>query len=339
MRLMTAAGVMVLAIVLFMLWLLTPVKPVPALYQAGDCRRIDLVDIDTGQKVTGAEDLALLPDGDSLIISAHDRFDEGLPNGGLYRVSLWSIRDAEAYSVKNLIGDASEGPPFRPHGIAVSRDGTRLAVINRTRPGAAVIEIGDLEGDQWTATKRLTGSSLCRANDLNFVNADVETLEITLDREACGTGISDLLPGSTTGRTAIWDGGRLQISRSGLSFPNGIYGPFVAETRKNRILRPAGEPVRLPGGPDNLNREKGRKYIVAMHPSLRRLWLYLNGMWPSSASRLARIDMLSSEVDVLFDDPTGTLFSAATSAIFAKNMLIAGSVGDRGLLICQRGLP
>lgn len=339
MRLMTAAGVMVLAIILFLLWLLTPVEPVPATYAHSDCRRVALVDIGTGQQISGAEDLALLPDGDSLIVSAHDRMDGSLPNGGLYRISLWGIRDAERYSVQNLIRAEAGTRRFRPHGIAVSEDGARLAVINRPQPGQAVIEIGDLEPDLWTVTKRLTGETLCRANDLNFVRADVETLEITLDRQSCGTSIGDLMPGSRTGRTAIWDGGRLRVSRTELAFPNGIYGPFVAETRQDRILRATGLPIRLPGGPDNLNRESGRHYIVAMHPSLRRLWLYLNEMWPSAASRIARVDMLSAEVEVLFDDPTGALFSAATSAVFAKDMLIAGSVGDQGLLICQRSTP
>lgn len=336
MRLMLAAGGMILAIILFTLWLLTPINPVPAKYAASECRRLAVRDIDTGQAIRGIEDLALMPDGDSLILSAHDRKDAGRPNGGLYRLSLWGIGSAEAYSVRNLIGDQYADTAFRPHGIAVSGAGDRLAVINRTAPGQAVVELGDLVGETWSASKRLTGTSLCRANDLNFVPAEVETLEITLDRANCGTAVADLLPGSTTGRTAIWDGGRLRVTREGLSFPNGIYGPFVAETRKNRILRPAGEPVRLPGGPDNLNREGGRTYIVAMHPSLRRLWLYLNGLWPTSASRIARVDMLTSEVDLLFDDPTGALFSAATSAIFAKDMLIAGSVADDGLLICQR---
>ena len=336
MRLITAAGAMVLAIFLFMLWLFAPIDPVAASYNHSDCRRVALIDAATGANITGAEDLALLPDGDSLIVSAHDRMDAGEPDGGLYRVSLWGLRNAERYEATNLINRETREEPFRPHGIAVSKQGGRLAVINRVGDGQTVVEIGDLEAANWVASKRLTGKSLCRANDLNFVPAEVETLEITLDRQSCGTSFSDLVPGSTTGRTVLWDGGRLRLSRSGLAFPNGISGPYVSETRKDRILRPSGEPIRVPGGPDNLTREDSRTLLAAVHPGLRRIWLHLNGFWPNAPSRIVRVDVLSSAVDVLFDDPAGELFSAATSAVFAKDMLIAGSVTDAGLLICQR---
>lgn len=339
MRLMTAAGVMILAIILVLLWLLAPVEPVAAQYDPSECRKVDLIDTATGQSISGAEDLALLPDGDTLIVSAHDRRNSDRPDGGLYSVSLWAMQRAERYEVRNMIAQPLRSEPFRPHGFAVNRAGDRLAVVNRSAPGQVVIEIGDLEAGSWSASKRLTGNSLCRANDLNFVAAEVETLEITLDRKSCGTSFADLFPGSSTGRVARWDGGRLQQARDGLSFPNGISGPYIAETRKDRILRPAGEAIRLPGGPDNLTREDSRTLIVAMHPSLRRLWLYLNGFWPGAPSRIARVNVLSSAVEVLFDDPSGELFSAATTAVFAKDMLIAGSVVDDGLLVCQRSTP
>ena len=339
MRLMTAAAAMVLAIVMFALWLLTPVDPVAAAYVHSECRTVELIDTETGRSISGAEDLVLLPDGDTLVVSSHDRLDSTRPDGGIYLASLWGIRAADRYEVQNVVDPAFRIETFRPHGIAVNDAGSRLAVINRVAPGQVAIEIGDLGSGRWSASKRLTGDSLCRANDLNFVPAEVETLEITLDRESCGTSMADLFPGSSTGRVARWNGGRLQEARSGLSFPNGISGPYIAETRKDRILRPAGEPIRLPGGPDNLTPEDSRTLLVAMHPSLRRLWLYLNGAWPSAPSRIARVDVLSSAVEVLFDDPSGEVFSAATTAVFAKDMLIAGSVVDHGLLVCQRSDP
>lgn len=336
MRLMMAAVGIVLAIVLTLLWLLTPVEPVSATYAHSDCRRVALIDLDTGAQVVGAEDLALTPDGEGLIVSAHDRYAADLPNGGIYRVNLWALSGASRYEVRNIVDLEGRDLPFRPHGIALSETGTRMAVINRVAEGEAVIEIGDLEDIGWQATRRLTGQSLCRANDLNFSRAEVETLQITLDREACGMSMADLMPGSTTGRVARWDGGRLQIIRSGLSFPNGIAEPYLAETRKSRIVKPSGPALRVPGGPDNLTREDQRHLIAAVHPSLRRLALYLNGLWPSAPSRIVRVNVLSGAVEVLFDDPYGEMFAAATSAVFAKDMLIAGSVGDEGMLVCER---
>ena len=337
MRLMTAAAVMVLAIILVVLWLLEPVAPLPARYTLADCKRVALIDAQTGGSIVGAEDLALLGDGDSLLVSAHDRRDPEMRDGGLYRVSLWGIRGAERYEASNLIDLDTRQEAFRPHGIAVSQTGERIALVNRVGPQQTIIEIGSIEDETWAPAKRLTGNSLCRANDLNFVQAEVETLEISLDRQSCGFSFSDVVPGSTTGRTALWDGGRLQISRTGLAFPNGISGEYVAETRKNRILRPAGEPIRVPGGPDNITREDRRMLVVAVHPSLRRLWLYLNGAWPSAPSRVVRVNVLSSAVEVLFDDPSGEMFSGATSAVLVDDKLIMGSVADEGLLICQKG--
>ncbi|MEM7211705.1 MAG: hypothetical protein AAF479_07385 [Pseudomonadota bacterium] len=336
MRLMTVAVVTVLALVLFLIWFLEPVDPIAATYARDECRRVALVDLETGANLSGAEDLALTPDGESILVSAHDRFDAAMPNGGIYRVNLWELEGADRYEVRNVVDLDLRELPFRPHGIALSADGTRLAAINRVADGEAVVEIGDLEASGWSPSRRLAGETLCRANDLNFSEAEVETLRITLDRESCGFAIADIMPGSATGRVAVWNGGRLQTASRGLSFPNGISDPYVAETRKSRILRPTGTPIRVPGGPDNLTREDQRNLIVALHPSLRRLWLYLNGLWPSAASRIARVNVLSGNVEVLYDDPDGELFVAATSAVFAKDMLIAGSVADAGLLVCQR---
>ena len=41
------------------------------------------------------------------------------------------------------------------------------------------------------------------------------------------------------------------------------------------------------------------------------------------------------EVEILFDDPRGDTFSAATVAVLQDGRLIAGSVRDSGLLICD----
>ncbi|MEM9061882.1 MAG: hypothetical protein AAGD13_15590 [Pseudomonadota bacterium] len=335
MRLITAAA-LVFSMLLLALWLLQPIEPTPALLGADDCRRVELVDRDTGVTISGVEDLAVMPDGKRIIMSAHDRRDASRPNGAIYALDLWALGSAARLEVGTLLPDDQRARAFRPHGIALSPDGSRLAIVNRIAEGEAVVEIGDLTAENWFIDKRLTGNSLCRANDLEFLDREVETLTITLDRKSCGLSAEDLMPGSTTGRIALWDGGRLNIIRENLSFPNGISGTFVAETRKGRILRPRGEPIRLPGGPDNITRIDDRHLLVAVHPSLRRLWLYLQDVWPTAPSRIVRANVLTAEVDVIFDDPGGEVFSAATSAIETEKLLIAGSVADDGILVCQR---
>ncbi|MEM7684808.1 MAG: hypothetical protein AAF293_08275 [Pseudomonadota bacterium] len=337
MRLITSASVVVFVLLLFALWLFQPVEPVVAALGVQDCRRVELTDRDTGWAVSGAEDLALAPDGNRVIIAAHDRRNATRPNGAIYALDLWTLGSATSLGVVNLLPETQRQRTFRPHGIALSEDGSRLAIVNRVAEREAVVEIGDLTATNWFIDKRLTGNSLCRANDLVFLEREVETLMITLDRANCGPSVEDLIPGSTTGRIALWDGGRLNVIREGLSFPNGISGAFVAETRKSRILRPAGEPIRLSGGPDNITRLDDRHILVAVHPSLRRLWLYLQDVWPTAPSRIVRTNVLTAEVDVLFDDPGGELFSGATSAVLTDKLLIAGSVADDGLLVCERG--
>lgn len=335
MRLIMAAGGVALALVLFVLWVLTPVEPVSATYAHSECKVVELIDVSTGNKISGAEDLALEPNGENVILTAYDRMDSTNPNGGLYRVSLWGLEGAEWYEATNLVDWDVE--VFRPHGFALSPSGYRLALINRVADGEAVVEIGDLEPDRWVSTKRISDPLLCRANNLDFLPTEAEALQITIDRGSCGMSISDLMPGATTGRIAVWDGAQLRLAKYGLAFPNGISGSLIAETRKNRIFRQSATAIKLPGGPDNITRQDPRTVLVALHPSLRRLWLYLNGLWPWAPSRLARVNAISGAVEVLYDDPTGEQFSAATSVVFAKDMLIAGSVGAEGLLVCNRG--
>ena len=338
MRVLVSLGVVVLSIGLVALWLFAPVEPVAAQFGPEDCRRVDLTDRATGAPIRGAEDLALLPDGQRIVLAAHDRSDPTRPDGGLYILGLWALRSVSSLELENLVPVARRSRPFRPHGIAVSDDGRRLALVNRPAPRSAEIEIGDLTRRGWLFQNRITGAALCRANDVDFVQnqRETEALTVTLDRAHCGPSIGDLLPGSTTGRMALWDDGGFRIIRDGLAFPNGLSGGYVAETRKNRVLRPRGEPIRLPGGPDNITRIDRTNLLIAVHPSLRRLWLYLNGILPTAPSRIVRAHVLTSEVEVLFDDPQGAIFSGATSAILTEDLLVAGSVGDQGLLVCLR---
>lgn len=339
-RLIMAAVLMAFSLMLVLFWLFQPVDPIDedeVRFSANLCTRVTLYDAETGRAVTGIEDVTADSIPDRILVSAHDRRDPALPGGAIYGISLWSLTSGTDLEVRNLLDTTSREEPFRPHGLALNATGDRIAVVNRPANGTATIEIGDYDGGAWLVTRRLSGQRLCRANDLDFVDLgnDVEGLQITLDRASCSTSARDLMPGTDTGRIALWDGFELQILRDGLGFPNGIDGAFIAETRRNRILRPSGEPVRLPGGPDNLNREDRRHMIVAMHPSLRRLWLFMHDVIDAAPSRIARVNLLTSRVDILFDDVTGALFSGASSAVLINDMLIAGSAYDDGLLVCR----
>ena len=66
--------------------------------------------------------------------------------------------------------------------------------------------------------------------------------------------------------------------------------------------------------------------LMALH---RRLGI---GRAPS---RIIKANPQTGAVEILFDDPDGALFSAATVAVEWAGALIAGSVTDEGLLVCR----
>lgn len=317
-------------------WLMMPPDRLPARFARADCHRVALIDPATGRTVTGAEDIALAPDGETLIVSAYDRIDPDRPDGNLYAVSALALDGGESVTAQPLVDRGALGEPLRPHGIALSRDGKRLAVINRVAPGEAEIEIGPLTADGWQPERRVTGERLCRANDLAFTGKEPDALEVSLDRADCTTSMRDLAPWTGTGRIARYDGDGLSIGETGFAFPNGVAGEWVAETRADRLVRRDGRPIALPGAPDNLTAVPGG-LIVAVHPNLFRTWAYREGWAGDAPSRILRVDAESGAVEVLYDDPGGEQFSAATVGVLAGGRLIAGSVVDAGLLVCEPG--
>jgi hypothetical protein len=308
-------------------WLLAPADSLPARFGRADCGRVELVDPRTGWRISGAEDLALAPDG-TLIVAAHDRFDPALPDGGLYALDPAALAAGGTATARPLDRPRPQ-TRFRPHGLALSPDGRRLALVNRTGPEEAVVEIGALGPEGWSPERQLRDPRLCRANDLDFAGLG-DTVEITLDRADCATSLRDLRGG--TGSVLRAEGDRLAVLRTGLDFPNGIHAGHLAETRSHRLLRPDGSALDLPGAPDNLA-PAPHGLVVAVHPSLLRTWLYLQGWSGHAPARILRIDA-GGAIELLYDDPAGTLFSAATAAVLAGNRLVAGSVGDAGLLVC-----
>ena len=334
-RWLIGLGVLVLASVIAAIWVAIPPSRLPALYQADDCRHIAVIDPVTEQPLVGIEDLAL-SSGGRLLLSAYDRNADAEVVGGIYSVSLFGLMGGGQVRAQLVSNGPEQRVAFRPHGISLSRNGDRLAVINRFAPGEARIEVGDLTPEGWIVDRRISGERLCRANDLFLIGGRRDEMNITLDREDCTPSMRDIKPGSTTGKLGFFDGTHFEISRVRLSFPNGVAGPYIAETREDRILRPGAAPIALPGAPDNLNLDDEDKLIVAVHPKLSQLWLYREGVVEIAPTRLLRVDTTTGSIDVLFDDPSGQVFSAATSAVFRDGMLVAGSVQDHGLLVCRK---
>jgi hypothetical protein len=324
-------------------WLFRPVSGLPARFALEDCRRVALDDTGSGRPVIGVEDMALLADGDTLILSATDRLArqwrrDTAPEGGLYQVSLKRLAAGQTWAAPIVGSGAIEGGLF-PHGIAVSGDGERLAFINRGRDGTVSIVGGSLRRGAFTVRTARSDPLFCRANDLEFFGDGAMALRVTLDRGDCGLAWADLKPGATTGRVISVNLAGLappKVEQTGLAFANGIAGLYVAETRGWRLHHLLDRAVEVPGGPDNLNWDGLGGLIAALHPSLFRLAAYRYGYHDTAPTRIVRVD-LDRNVEVLFDDPAGQVFSGASVAVLAGGVLVAGSMRDAGVLVCQAG--
>jgi len=325
----TMAGLFVVA--LAAVWVLRPPDAVPARIANGDCRHVAVRDTE-GRGIVGIEDIALAQDGDTLVLSAHDRRDPAMPDGGLYALSLFGLGGGAAEARRISV---TPGRSFRPHGFALSPDGRRLAVINRPAEGQVEVLTGPFEPRGWYPSGRVGHPRLCRANDLAFADPAGDGLAITIDRESCGLSPADLVPWARTGSVMLANGAGLTTTRRDLAFANGILDGVVAETRGQRLALPGAAPIDLPGGPDNITRAPDGRLIVAVHPKLVFNWFAQQGWRDRLPTRIVAVDPVRRSVEVLVDDVSGEVFSGATVALVAGGRLIAGSAMDHGLLVCE----
>ncbi len=329
----------------------------PAAYAHADCRRVALIDAGTGEVVRGAEDFALDLENRRLFISAYDRRavekaarkkQASLPQGGLYAVSLSALFDpqTEQMTAASLANPSDFAGGLHPHGLSFDAANHELVFINR-----AYVR----DGRKWTMTPHLrrigangevyvgaAEDAHCAAND---VAADGEGVVTSFDHASCGfgAGLENLFGLKRSGvarhGAALYDKARFA---NGLArHPNGDL--VMAATREDALIRlgddftEAGR-VALPGGPDNLTIAQDGGVVAAAHPSLFKLMLTRKLGIGAAPSRIVKADLDTGAVDILFDDAKGTLFSAATVAVETASGLVAGSVTDEGLLVCQAAL-
>ncbi len=329
-----------------------------AQYSAEQCRRVKVVDAATGDKVRGAEDFALDAPRGRLYFSAYDRRsvekaarkgEMTIPNGGVYAVAVSELFDPDLKKLKTRSlaapGDIAGG--LRPHGITFDERNQEVVFINRTYQRI---------NRRWKMTPRLQcigangevfvgaeNDAACGANDVLVTDQHVFT---TFDHGGCGwrAGIEDIFNLKRSG-IALANDGKV-FDRAG--FANGLAqahdGHIVmAATRDKELFflkeRASGveESLRIktPGGPDNLSTAYDGGIVAAAHPSLFKLALNRKLGLGKAPSRIVKADLKSGETAILFDDPKGALFSAATVAVQTREGLVAGSATDEGLLVCQ----
>ncbi|GJL92040.1 hypothetical protein [Hyphococcus sp.] len=328
-----------------------------AKYALDQCRRVALVDEASGDSIRGAEDLALDAERGLLFVSAYDRLAveksarqkrDALPQGGVYAISFDKIFDPETHELRleSLAAPADFPGGLHPHGIDYDAQNKELVFVNRTY---------ERKGRKWLMVPRLqrigangemfvgaAAPAHCSANDIVATDAGTFT---SFDHASCGVG-----------------GGfenLFRLKRSGVAseagpvfshaaFANGLAQTtdgelVVAATRESAILflEKEGDAlaerarIKLPGRPDNLTIANDGNVVAALHPSMPKLTAARKFGIGKSPSRIVKASPATDAVTLLFDDPKASLFSAATAAVETDAGLVAGSVVDDGLLVCQ----
>ena len=313
--------------------------PLEARYALENCRRVDLRDTDTGKLLAGVSDMALLPDGDTLVLSAFDRADQTRPFGGLFSVSLLELaRGAAELEVEPMIKSYQMPGGVFPQGIDLDPSTGRIALVNHVgRDNATVIDVIERQDGLWSLANRHQHEAFCRASDVAFDFGG--NLLVTRDRSDCQLNVIDALPFYATGLMLIVaPDGTVRAADERYYLPNGITVgptglPIVAEMRAERLTGDVDRP--MPGGPDNMTTDDDGALVVAVHPSLWKFFFYRNGFAFSSPSRVVRFDPGPSEMEILLDDPGGDLMSAIGVGLLDEGRLYLGSVVDDGIGVCE----
>ena len=327
-------------------------------FSLDQCSRVSLIDEQSGEAVRGAEDLVFDVDHGRIFVAAYDRRktekaakkanSELPPSGGIYAIAIDQVfaRGIDEIVVSPLALPHEFSGGLRPHGMTYDAHNKELIFINRTYAK---------DGRKWKMTPHLqrigangevfvgtTTDVPCAAN--NVVSTDGGVLT-SFDHASCGwqAGIENLF---NLKRSGLADG--INPIFKGVGFANGIEvttdGDIaLAATRENAliILNPNNDKVselariELPGGPDNLTIAPDGKIVAAVHPKMLKLALNRKLGFGKAPSRIIKADPDTAEVEILFNDPDGAIFSAATVGVSLPKGLVLGSVTDAGLLVCR----
>ncbi|MEL6111479.1 MAG: hypothetical protein AAFR20_01630 [Pseudomonadota bacterium] len=351
-------------------WQVKSLDQTPVYAAATQCKRVTLKDADSGWIVRGAEDIAIDRAGQRLFVSAYDRRHteahlarrarhrsmSGLPDGGLYSIAMADLDLAlraptdRVLSVKSLVRPDDLAGGLHPHGIDYDADRNELVYINRRyTPGHKGWKRG-------VVLERVGANGavvMGKAHKLPVAANDIAILgkEVVVSVDHGGTGLAAMIE-DVLGlrRSGVFAVSTTNPLFQGIGFANGVgsgFGPrdtpadqfAVAATRDKSVYfvdyngQRTGH-VRLPGGPDNLSVARDGAVLAAVHPSLLRMGAHRKLGLGRAPSRVVKLTPGKKTVDLLFDDPAGAYFQAATIAVETKTLLVLGSVTDRGLMVC-----
>lgn len=337
-------------------WMQHRAAPDAAFDAVSACRRVPLIDADTGAALSGqAEDLTVDRDRARLLLSVYDRRAAeagGTPEGGVFIAPLAQVvrADAELRVSRALVGDVDA-----PHGIAY-RDG-RLAVVSRKYENgdlsSAAIRVYSAEAEVFRTRAILRNPVFVRANEVDW--SQTGELYVTFDRASGGfwPTLWRHATAAQTGSVMRFDleSGDSATVADGLHFANGVAASaetvYVAETRggtlraypeatlaKSPLPVQTFDEIRMPGAPDNLTADPEGRILVALHNLLPIYAWARHGGGRRSGSRI--VEVRGSNARVLLDDRKGEVLNGATSAVaLGGGDLAVGSAIASGLAICR----
>lgn len=321
------------------------------LFDLSECRRVALVDAETGERIRGAEDIAVDATRGRLIVSAYDRRKaergvrmraDAVPEGGLYSVNLDGLGAKVELRALPIVDRMAIEGGLRPHGISLDARAGEIAFINRSyfkRAGRWELQPRYVVVTAAGAIVN-SGAAHCAANDILFG----ETIYASFDHASCQPSLADEAAGG--GPTGIVDLAGRPVYRD-VRFANGLARRdaenfALAGTREKSVLLFKEEAatlamvtrIKTPGGPDNLAYAPDGALVAAVHPDLFKLGLARRMGIGKSPSRVVSIDPVTERVRILFDDPAAKRISAASVAVVDDGRLIIGSALDEGLAVC-----
>jgi len=301
-------------------------------------------------KITGAEDITIIPETDFALVSASPRkkdITEQEKLGGLYLVDL----NSDAYHVKKLTADLDF--PFAPHGISTYKLDSTYSVmaVNHTQKGHS-LEVFNLKNTLLTHQRTITDAAIMSPNDVVMI--DESRFYFTNDHkyeEGVGRLLEDYV-GIGLSNVIYFDGAEYTEVATGIGYANGInydskrallfvasprdFKVKVYDTNKDGSLNFI-EDIDCDTGVDNIEFDQEGNLWIGAHPNLLAFSSYAGGGNEISPSELIKIEYRGTNdytIEKIYVND-GSEMSGSTVATPYQDIILTGSVMDSHFLVLR----
>lgn len=304
----------------------------------------------------GPEDLDLIRDTSTVIVSSHERRNGLKDIGALFEVSFANPNGK--LEAKKIETNYPEN--FRPHGISYAKvkGVDTLAVISHTLvdENPHTLEIFERSSSgKWTYTKTLSDPTLTSPNDI-FMN---EAGEIFVSNDN-GTSNAfrkywDMIVRSGRADVSYYDGKTFQALNVPVMLGNGIYirkkgneellyrSVFSEKAiRVYQVERSGGkihlkylESIAIGAGPDNILEDENGMLWLAAHDSTYKFIRHVMNRTNLAPTRVFKINPENKEVTEVYANEGAEISAGSTGLVF-KNKLLISQVFEDFLLVCPR---